>query len=290
MDNVGKRDTKESIARALNAHGFLLQQRVEEEIEAGVREEKHGWVLEASEYPVTASNGKETRLDVVLALARERGIKIGIECKRANPRYKMWLFWGEEPAVREGGHRRLYFEVGERNGKGGKGPNRWRHRFIQLPARDFPLCHFFIESDRNGEDDSRREDAANHAIEQATFGQSGLFQKVGAFQESDVFCAVPVVVTTAELYHVQFDVSDIGLTSGRIAPDRLEYRSVPYVAVNFAGRDRLSPTGESMPYGRTGVQQDMTRWQLHTYFVVQAPHINDFLAHFDHYLSECWKL
>lgn len=282
--------TRSFVAAALNIHGFLFQQRLEREIQKGSEESRHGWVLEASEYPVTAAGGKETRIDIILALQRERGVKVAIECKRANPRQNVWMFWGTESTTHEAPRPSLHLEVGERNGRGGSPGAAWKHRLIQLPPADFPVCHYFIDADSDDPHDRERGGWIDRAIGQAMFGQSGLFQKLQDYNESDIFCAIPLIATTARLLQLDFDVDDVDLSSGRLSPDAVACRDVPAVAVNYAGNNHMALFGEEVPYKRQNIKDDLLRWQTHTYFITRAADINDFLARLDRSLSRHWKL
>ena len=70
----------EYVASALNAQGFMLQQRVYAELERGFKAEqpKHDWLFRAAEYPVSARNRKQTRIDLVLSNKTRRGVHLTI--------------------------------------------------------------------------------------------------------------------------------------------------------------------------------------------------------------------
>src|SRR3989442_6309608 len=79
-------DAKEIAAAALNEQGFLFQQIIREKIRnqiQGDKDKQHRWRFEASEYPVTAADGSQTRIDLVLRHGHERGVHACLECKRA---------------------------------------------------------------------------------------------------------------------------------------------------------------------------------------------------------------
>ena len=57
----------ETVSQALNQQGFLFQQRVLHEAKTGFEGQEHRqrWSFEGAEYPVTAVNGRQTKIDFV---------------------------------------------------------------------------------------------------------------------------------------------------------------------------------------------------------------------------------
>src|SRR5262245_19822186 len=89
-------DPKELVTAAINEHGFLLKQAVRNQVEnrlpnAGISQ--NHWQFVATEYPVTATDGSQTRIDILLNHHRSHGIHVCLECKRHNGRYKKWIFF-----------------------------------------------------------------------------------------------------------------------------------------------------------------------------------------------------
>src|ERR1043166_4431032 len=98
MSNAkASRSSPEQIAAdALNEQGFLFAQIVREKVRnriVGDKDIQDAWRFVASEYPVTASDGSQTRIDLVLSHGAGSTVCLALECKRANQLYKRWLFF-----------------------------------------------------------------------------------------------------------------------------------------------------------------------------------------------------
>jgi hypothetical protein len=82
------------VADGLNQQGFLLAQAVRNEIDMHIPNGSYkGWKCLTHEYSVTAVDGSQTRIDLVLQMNAHPGHVACIECKRANPLYKRWIFF-----------------------------------------------------------------------------------------------------------------------------------------------------------------------------------------------------
>src|SRR4051794_28724077 len=93
---------EEMVAAALNEHGFLLQQIVRQKLQGRVDPEEDNqnqWEFVASEYPVTAADDSQTRVDLLLHHHQVRGLYMCLECKRPHPRFKKWIFFDRERNV-----------------------------------------------------------------------------------------------------------------------------------------------------------------------------------------------
>src|SRR5882762_7264080 len=86
---------EQTVAAALNEQGFLLAQLVREKIRGALPGEKDVqtvWKILVKEYPVTAFDDSQTRIDLVLSHAP---YFLSIECKRPHPKYKRWVFFNK---------------------------------------------------------------------------------------------------------------------------------------------------------------------------------------------------
>src|SRR5438874_110600 len=89
----------EMVATALNEQGFLFAQVVREKItfdRPGAGQPQTAWSCLAEEFAVTAADGSQTRIDLLLRHHRETGNFLTVECKRNNPLYKQWIFFDRE--------------------------------------------------------------------------------------------------------------------------------------------------------------------------------------------------
>jgi hypothetical protein len=101
---------EDMVSAAMNEQGFLFSQKVQESVQYPSQPKLNGpeWVFVEREYPVTAYDGSQTRIDLVFRNVAERGIYACLECKRADPLYKRWVFFNEDRSNPSG---TLYFEV-----------------------------------------------------------------------------------------------------------------------------------------------------------------------------------
>src|SRR5580658_753286 len=86
---------EERIAAALNEQGFLFSQVIRNKIRfdiPGSGQPQKAWKFLTEEYSVTAVDGVQTRIDLVLSNVRKTGACLCLECKRMNPLYKEWIF------------------------------------------------------------------------------------------------------------------------------------------------------------------------------------------------------
>src|SRR6266404_2450997 len=101
----------EMVADAMNEQGFLLAQAVQAHVQHRSPMMVGGlppWEYTQREYPVTASDGSQTRIDLEFRSAREKGVYACIECKRAHPAYKRWVFFNQDRTNTCG---TLWFEI-----------------------------------------------------------------------------------------------------------------------------------------------------------------------------------
>ena len=84
-------DISELLLNALNEQGYLFQEACKHKLKEN--EDATGWEVKVSEYPVSL-DGQDTKIDIVL---RSKAPSLPelytlVECKRADPSYKHWLF------------------------------------------------------------------------------------------------------------------------------------------------------------------------------------------------------
>src|SRR5262245_36823232 len=115
----------ESRTHALNAEGVFFQQRVAAEFR------RIGWTLAAQEYPVAFPRGtgplpgKEGRLDLLVRNSRQiTHIWLAVECKKADRKYKEWVFFPNTA----GGLEAMSFGLNEQAAYAADDPERWTLR------------------------------------------------------------------------------------------------------------------------------------------------------------------
>ncbi|MFH1067757.1 MAG: hypothetical protein V1746_07630 [bacterium] len=277
-------DEKEIAASALNQHGFLLQQRVRAQIKLGSQSQSVNfpWVFEANEYPVESTDGSQTRIDFILCHKEQPGIKICCEVKRYYAKLRRWLFWGEDSSFRGQSPHQFYFEAFNLQQMSMR---QYGHQIIEVNARDWPVFSYYQEArcdNKNGDSTAPKgSDAIEQALMQVIRGQNGLAREQVNYwtMQSSFSLFVPIVITTAQLWKVEFGVDKVCLQKGTLPPDALDLHEEKFVAVNYHGSQsfgvcRCSPHMSRGDFNPTSALQfDILR----TIFIVQAQHINEFL-------------
>lgn len=297
-EEVGHRETEDYICDALNEQGFLLQQAVKHHVTTRCDEEpQHHWLVDLEEYPVTAADGEQTRIDLVLRHKGDEHLNLCLECKRHNPKWKTWVFWGTEAErvdEKKSSMRVQTLEIPHPPRKNGERLRRYRHE-IAHQGIALPVFQYYLElrleppprQGRRSEKKASSTEAIENACRQAVRGQTGLteclykmhIESSGSLRHR----AVPVVVTTAELLTLEFDANDIDMATGTIEPGDVTATRVDFAAVGYHGDDTLGvqdPEG----FGRQRLHVELDRRMSRTVFVVRANRLNEFLKWISLYL------
>ena len=278
--NMGKPDTAptqtQRVAEAMNEQGFLFSQRIRDVINFGdgTTATQQGWTFMEKEYPVTASDGTQTRIDLVLRNTRDHGIFVCLECKRANPDYKQWIFFDKAYQGSPNQPVSIFVEVLRISQR----PNGVVSRMIRdFPAtRDCSVFGYYLEVAIKRDGRSGHTETIEDALYQVVKGHTGLIRKMQDFETPLAFSSIPVVVTTAELFEASFDSSGISLETGSITADKIQMRDVPFCAVTYHPNDNLAVKLEGASNGRTSISNDMAALRR-TVFVVRSTALTSFL-------------
>lgn len=285
-----KPSREETVCRALNEHGFLFQERI---AELFTGQAKTKWKVSATEFPVSLLSHavhEETRIDLVL----ERHVAthnvdwhLPIECKRANPDYKTWLFFNERPRVDDPAGRSLYIQAGYLSGG-------WNHQgevpllkyvtqFAPPKAAAVPTFTYYLEVRENPPNragGSASTKTLEEAFNQVTMGAVGLGRQLHRLQKFN-FRVVPVVVTTAEVFAADFQAGNVSLQRGELVPANLKLRPLDWLVVNYAISDTMSQFAAlTSNQGRT-LGEQLSTFLLRSIFVVRAEKLEEFLDWFD---------
>ncbi len=263
-------------ADALNEQGFLLAQVVREKIRGllpGDRHTQSTWAYVEGEYPVTAVDGSQTRIDLVL---RSGGVHLCLECKRPHPQFKRWVFFDKQ---RSG---RLGFETYQVQQWPMTSPTQARHAMDPKQCR--PPCSVFsaylevaMKRSSDGNWKASHTETVEEAFRQVVRGHTGLMAKLMNCSTAGYFWSIPVVVTTAEMYEAQFDYGSVRLADGMIDQKDLKLVPVEFCAVNYHADDKLALNSQYMTARRDDIQTDLWGCQIRSVFVVHAEAINRFL-------------
>ena len=282
------------VASALNEQGYLFQHRVLDVIHTNARADQWGdtWAVEAFEVPVSLPNHDGTRIDIVLRHKKQGSPwRVIVECKRAAPDYKRWVFFGQNQIGAGPSPNHYYIEHANLAGT-------WDHNTESEPkmshgldrrgaASDHSAYDFGVEARLNRAEHSKRvsaTDTIESALHQVTLGQAGLALKLRAAHELTINL-IPVVVTTAELTSADFNPESVSLSYGLIDPKDLKLQSRKWLAVNYRTSDVFCQYSRFTTLTQQSVGDHVRMWQVRTVFVVQAEHVLEFLAWLDKHFA-----
>jgi hypothetical protein len=289
-------DPRQAACAALNEQGFLFAHLIREKVSNNIRDDVDGqndWVCVASEYPVTATDGSQTRIDIVLRRAQtslgQRNIHLCLECKRFYPKYSRWLFF-ERTAQSPEMPPAFFLESLRFSHENDTHHLIFSRAIDRLNApKDFPVFNCYVEcldKVRVGEASSSTE-RIEKALQQVVRGSTGLIQKMYGYRADHKFYrSIPVLVTTANLFEAKYDHNKITLDTGQLTPTDVELQPWEYCAVNYHADDSLSVPVEGRGFAKTGVADDLLTFQLRTVFVVRSTAVNKFLQWAAHSLTQ----
>jgi hypothetical protein len=294
MANKGKADLaasaqpapEEVIAAALNEQGYLFHHKVLSVLRMPKQRKRdaHHWEIDAAEVPVSLPNGSETRIDIVLRHGAEQALpwRVVLECKRASRDYKRWVFFAQDDDAPGPSPNQYYYEkanlAGSWNGQGE--PNMWHGVEGKVASAECPVFAYGIEA-RMERPGSNKKYSATEAIEdafqQVTLGQVGLALKLRSACVLS-FQLIPVVLTTAELMSAHFNVSRVSLDRGMIEQKDIKFEARQWLAVNYRVSDVVCQLSRFTTSRTPSIAGHLNARQVRTVFVVQAAHIQPFLA------------
>lgn len=271
------------MANALNEQGFLLGQVLRAKIRGdlpGHNDAQSYWQYVESEYPVTAADGLQTRIDLVLSHGASF---LCLECKRPHPDYKQWIFFDQQQP--DQGEASVGFEVFRIN----MWPlplNPEAYMDHRMEPNECPsLCPVFnaylevaVKRDGTGRPKASHTETIEDSLRQVIRGQTGLLSKVSKIDSAGCWRSIPVVVTTAQLFGVAFQLGDVSLSHGMVDSKALRLTPLQFCAVNYHADDSLSLKSTYAPKVRGDIQQDLKLRQARTVFVVHAEEVNRFLV------------
>lgn len=276
-EDVGAIGPKEA-AEALNEQGFLFAQvvrdRIANRIEGTLSQSL--WDFEEQEYPVTAADGSQTRIDLILRHRRVGNVFLCVECKRPNRKYKSWLFFDRLPNQTP-----LFLEtVNQQIPKGLSNPNPAQHKIDhKLPNNPCDVFNYYLEAAiKKNSDSASSTDTIERAMRQLVAGQTGLFSKFKTFPTPlHNYRSIPVMVTSAELFEATFQIEAIDRLNGTIKEGDLKLRPMGFCAVNYHADDSLTLNSPWRTKQKDGIKTDIAHFQTRTVFITQASSLDEFL-------------
>lgn len=283
---------EEIVAQALNEQGYLLHHRILAEIHTASRKDQWDdtWAVEAFEVPVSLPNHDETRIDIVLK-HKKPGTPwwLTVECKRAAPNYKRWVFFAQNQIGRGPSPNNYYIENAKLTGMWDHGvePAMMHALENRGAVPSCPVYDFAVEAILNRAENPKRvsaTDTIEDALHQVTLGQAGLALKLRTAHESTINL-VPIVVTTADILSAEFDSGSVSLSHGLIDAKDIKLQSRKWLAVNHRVSDIICQFSRFSAPTKQSVGDYVRSWQVRTVFIVQAEHVLEFLAWLDKHFA-----
>lgn len=265
-----------ALTDALNEHGFLFALSIWNRLET---KNPSPWHCVEIEYPVSKA-GAETRIDLVLRHQHLPNVFICLECKRPNKKYKTWVFFGNEEA-----EQMIYLDTfgSDRHDSFGE-----VHAMRERAATECRVFDYYLEAvtKKRNSDASSHSETIEKAMRQLVLGQVGFMDMLMSATPALNYCrTIPVMVTTAELIEVKFDVDNISIAEGEISHADVETKRLPFCAVNYRADTTFSPPlNRNWSPSLKGIRA-LDGFQPRTVFIVNSTNLPEFLAWSARYLS-----
>ena len=264
-----------NFAKTLNRHGYGLQYSVLKVAEDLYTKHRSQWAFEVAEFPA-AVHGYGTRIDFILR-HRERAQYLLVECKRANPALANWCFVAA-PYVRQGRAGEDVFA--EHVFVGG---NLDLHSSVKSLGPASKAYHIGIETRTAHPGDTDRgtgRGAIEEAATQVCRGLNGLVQFFADRQklpnEWSELVISPVIVTTANLWTSDVDLSAADVATGDVPVQAAALSLQPYVVLQY----HLSPGIKHgvRTHGMEPLGEILDREFVRTVHIVNSKHVGNFLS------------
>ena len=278
------------IIDGLNSQGYLFQQRCVHEVEN--ISPSRGWKVNVEEYPV-AIHQRETEIDFILHNQSYRTYGI-VECKRAHPDYLIWVFIDVKKdlgtfqatrlVVREIREGRLVYKNGI--------PTTIRPQSeainITLDNDSIVTASYGLEIFTRPDKDKKpaRPATIDDACYQVFKGLGGFVfeqaEQLNKFAELVNWVYVPIVITTADLYTVEYNISDVDLKTGSISIDKInesgETKKVPWVILNYGVKESIEITTIDETYHGSNASDIKRKYKSKDVLIINSLNIRPFFS------------
>lgn len=273
--------SNDDLVRLVNASGFLLQLRIEEEVRSHQRE--HGWQIVGREHPWTdPAAGQEGFIDLILGQGIARMV---IECKRALD--AEWVFLIPNESSQKTCALRILHTIAQPNQPPGVSFDDWEPRPESYEAafciirgqgqKDKPLLERICGTILKSVDSLAAEEIPMRTklLEWMSKNRENIhgvetIARLNLDAREDRLY-LPTIVTTANLYVCRFDPSKVSIENGQLPG--ADFESVPFI------RFRKTLSTELPPGATSSAQyiEEADKEKEQTVFVVQAGHLLQFL-------------
>jgi hypothetical protein len=210
------------VNQLLNEEGHPFQYAVLKHVRALYESQKSRWIDEVGEFPVFL-RGDETHIDLVLKLV-DAPVWLIVECKRVNPAYGNWCFFRTPPMRRDAESRNLLAEKIESAPSPATRRMRADGARVGYSADVYGLALEAKKSETQGNTRKQGREAFKDALAQVFRGLNGFVDfcctDVAQRKTLNRRYFMPVIVTTANLWASDADLTLADLTTGRVEADR----------------------------------------------------------------------
>jgi hypothetical protein len=270
-------------SKVLSYHGHPFQYRTLKAAADAYSSKRSRWRFRVAEFPV-AVRGRPTRIDYVLQL-QEQPTYLVVECKRADPKLKLWAF-AKAPYVKFGdeGERFIRQCLKLPGGSEWGGPQPFTE---ETPITDAYYIAREMKAPHEKGDDapSGGREAIEDAASQASLALNGLVDlfatKAQATGRNAVFKFVPLIVTTAQLFTADVDFAEASLESGKItAADVQNWTEREWLFYQYPVSPGIQHSAVKPLYNahEMDLAKVLTADYLRTIVVVQGKHFAEFLS------------
>jgi len=259
---------------ALNIHGAIFERKCQH-----IVSNVPGWDIKATNHPVMypleisyGQRGEESELDIH-ALSTQRGYPVSllIECKKNNPNFVDWNFLSHltknKDTFRQSCHRLLFENLSSETSVG-----RLAAGTLELPdlflAGDGRETKGSYQGNKTGDFTKTSNDAITKAAYQVALATQAIVKRdflacqPGSSRQAlpTLHYYVPVIVTTARLFRVDFDPAEVDVKTGEIPENKATRTAIKWVVYDYPLPCHL----QFDPYGSPSVpaQADSTKLQI----------------------------
>jgi len=231
---------------------------------------------------------KESRLDILARIISENqpsfAMDIVIECKKNNPDYTNWIFFEKYPFNNQ--KQGFVGAYGDRNGEGF-----YTSQNVELPGypissegREVKQNYSTINSrDKTRTSNANIEDAcyqvilATHSLIDERYIQFTLPLERRENKKYDLYLFIPMIVTTANLYICEYNVSDVTSDKGEIPFDKANLMTVDSLWYEYPIPPHLQLINEKWGVSARNAAKDIT--YRRSIFIVNSVHFVDALLY-----------
>ena len=279
-------------AKALNRHGYPFHYRTLKAAQNASESRTSDWVFQVSDFPVEV-RGRHSRIDYVLQWKQVPTFLV-VECKRANPKMKRWCFARAPYIRRNGGTEYLLAETLLFNkGTGDFSATILKEWFVP-DGRGFHIAlEMKVKDEKGDEEGSTGRSAIEDAATQVNVGVNGLIEffrtNPPPFSADSRMMFFPVVVTTAQLFAADVELSAADIESGEIDPATVKLTEKDWIFYQYPvspGLKHSVPQAKpsSGVFSLVDLGKSLDATYLRSVAIVQGKHIEKFLSWFGSHL------